>query len=371
MKNKFFNPDFSNVRTTVDNNTFSLLKNTEENQKIAQLVEDAKPLYQMSIEIDDQNHEVITLYKHSDPAQVARDFCNLHGLEDDQFAFLVNEIQRLLDKPAEKEEDSRSFSSKQFDGKGSKTNKSDLNESKINKYSETIEKMRKVAHREQDSNVFNKLYKDALVRRQYRKPVTREEYKEPPKEIAVKSGVPLNYGERLYYRGLKQNEKRDEEVEKQREEVNGLEHENCTFKPQITNIELDYQPRGDIKYRTLNYKEYKDKLISKAKDKHKIDEPEYAFQPTISAASKALAEKRPQVNTFYKLFRDNDIRRKNLQNLQEKDFEQYDFKPKSLSSTNYKPQQSFFQRIQNFVSIRAKRLEWHFKKGANYSGRSK
>ena len=108
----------------------------------------------------------------------------------------------------------------------------------------------------------------------------------------------LNYGERLYHKGLKLQEKTNTKIEKIKNDNENKYKKNCTFKPKINNIsynaltkrynnKLSYNDEDNI----INYKEYVNNKIEYLKEKHEI-EKDYSFTPKINKRSITMDKNR-------------------------------------------------------------------------------
>ena len=108
----------------------------------------------------------------------------------------------------------------------------------------------------------------------------------------------LNYGERLYHKGLKINERTNNKIEKLKNDNEKKNKTICTFKPKINNIsynaltnrynnKLSYNDEDNI----INYKEYINNKIEYLKEKHEI-EKDYSFTPKINKRSITLDKNR-------------------------------------------------------------------------------
>ena len=108
----------------------------------------------------------------------------------------------------------------------------------------------------------------------------------------------LNYGERLYHKGLKINERTNNKIEKLKNDNEKKHKTICTFKPKINNIsynaltnrynnKLSYNDEDNI----INYKEYVNNKIEYLKEKHEI-EKDYSFTPKINKRSITMDKNR-------------------------------------------------------------------------------
>ncbi len=150
----------------------------------------------------------------------------------------------------------------------------------------------------------------------------------------------LNYGERLYHKGLKLKEKTNDRIEKLRTEKDTKNKNIYTFKPKINNIsytaltnrynnKLSYNDEDNI----LNYKEYLENKIEYLKEKYE-NKNEYNFTPRINKKSIKIDRnknlnsnfKSPRYEKLYSNYKKKEL---NLNNLSNKIYDKNKlFKPK-------------------------------------------
>ena len=108
----------------------------------------------------------------------------------------------------------------------------------------------------------------------------------------------LNYGERLYHKGLKLQEKTNTKIEKIKNDNENKHKKNCTFKPKINNIsynaltkrynnKLSYNDEDNI----INYKEYVNNKLEDLKEKYQ-NENDCSFTPRINKRSITMDKNR-------------------------------------------------------------------------------
>ena len=134
----------------------------------------------------------------------------------------------------------------------------------------------------------------------------------------------LNYGERLYHKGLKLQEKTNEKLEKIKDDREKENKKNCTFKPKINQIpyqamtnrynnKLTYNDEDNIIY----YKDYKDSKLDILREKYQKIE-NYSFAPKINNRSTIIDRKknqRPQTPRFEQLYNNYKKQQLDIQNL--------------------------------------------------------
>ena len=134
----------------------------------------------------------------------------------------------------------------------------------------------------------------------------------------------LNYGERLYHKGLKLQEKTNEKLEKIKADRERENKKNCTFKPKINQIpfqamtnrynnKLSYNDEDNIIY----YKDYKDSKLDILREKYQKIE-NYSFAPKINNRSTIIDKKknqRPQTPRFEQLYNNYKKQQLDIQNL--------------------------------------------------------
>ena len=150
----------------------------------------------------------------------------------------------------------------------------------------------------------------------------------------------LNYGERLYHKGLKLKEKTNDRIEQLRTEKDSKNKNIYTFKPKINNIsytaltnrynnKLSYNDEDNI----LNYKEYLENKIEYLKEKYE-NKNEYNFTPRINKKSIRI-DRNKNLNSnfksprYEKLYSNCKKKELNLNNLSNKIYDKNKlFKPK-------------------------------------------
>jgi hypothetical protein len=113
----------------------------------------------------------------------------------------------------------------------------------------------------------------------------------------------LNYGERLYHKGLKLQEKTNEKINMLKSKIEKENNRNNTFHPKINKISYDaiskrlvnknsYNNEDNI----MNYKEYKEQKMNGLKQKYNKDE-EFSFTPSINKRSLTMDKQRQKPKT--------------------------------------------------------------------------
>ena len=137
----------------------------------------------------------------------------------------------------------------------------------------------------------------------------------------------LNFGERLYHKGIKLKEKSQEKIDKIKNNIENERMENCTFHPKINkssshlilnrlNNKLSHNNDDNI----LNYKNYVENKIEYLKEKHK-DENDCTFSPNINKKSKVMdnmINNQLEIDRFEKLYSNYKKQQLNIQNLTNK-----------------------------------------------------
>jgi len=143
----------------------------------------------------------------------------------------VNNVSKSSKVEATKPVDIKQFSFQLFLEKSSNPEMKKPNKSDINKVS-----------------IFDKLYQEAKLRKMNKNQTTNNDNtqvniynNDVPKKTGYNSQDKelLNYGERLYIKGMKIRENSSKRIEKIKMEKEHLEKETCTFKPKL--LEHDYE----------------------------------------------------------------------------------------------------------------------------------
>jgi len=151
----------------------------------------------------------------------------------------------------------------------------------------------------------------------------------------------LNYGERLYHKGLKLKERTDEKIQKIKQDKEKNDKKNCTFKPKVNNIsyaaltnrynnKLSYNDEDNI----INYKDYVNNKIEYLKEKYDKNQVDFPFVPKINKRSITMDKNNighinqigPRYEQLYRNYKKKELDIHNLSN------KRYDknvlFKPK-------------------------------------------
>ena len=137
------------------------------------------------------------------------------------------------------------------------------------------------------------------------------------------SSTLLNFGERLYLKGIKLKEKSKEKIDKLKDELQNEEKLNCTFQPKINNnllystSNINNKKLSNNNDNIINYKEYIDNKIEYLKGKYK-DNKEYSFIPEINKKSKLMdniLNSQTDTDRFEKLYSNYKKQKLNLENL--------------------------------------------------------
>ncbi len=137
------------------------------------------------------------------------------------------------------------------------------------------------------------------------------------------SSTLLNFGERLYLKGIKLKEKSKEKLDKLKDELENEEKLNCTFQPKINNnllysiSNINKKKLSHNDDNIINYKEYIDNKIEYLKGKYK-DNQENTFVPEINKKSKLmdnLLNSQSDTDRFEKLYSNYKKQKLNIENL--------------------------------------------------------
>ena len=139
----------------------------------------------------------------------------------------------------------------------------------------------------------------------------------------------LNYGERLYHKGLKLKEKTDEKIQKIKQDKEKNDKKNCTFKPKVNNIsyaaltnrynnKLSYNDEDNI----INYKDYVNNKIEFLKEKYEKNQVDYPFVPKINKRSITMDKNNighikeigPRYEQLYRNYKKKELDIHNLSN---------------------------------------------------------
>lgn len=133
----------------------------------------------------------------------------------------------------------------------------------------------------------------------------------------------LNYGERLYHKGLKLQEKKEQKLAQLKSKIEEENRKNNTFRPKINRIsynalskrytnKLTYNDEDNIVY----YKEYKAQKLSELKQKHAKDEA-YSFAPSLNKRSLTMEKLRQKPSTprYEQLYQNYRKQKLNIEDL--------------------------------------------------------
>ena len=139
----------------------------------------------------------------------------------------------------------------------------------------------------------------------------------------------LNYGERLYNKGLKLQEKTNEKIQKIKNEKEKNEKKNFTFKPKLNNISYTFltkishnKLKNNNEENIKNYKNYINNKIESLKEKYDKKEEKYSFNPKINKRSKTIDKNNsykikkiiPRYETLYDNYKKKELDIHNLSN---------------------------------------------------------
>ena len=139
----------------------------------------------------------------------------------------------------------------------------------------------------------------------------------------------LNYGERLYHKGLKLKERTDEKIQKIKQDKEKNDKKNCTFKPKVNNIsyaaltnrynnKLSYNDEDNI----INYKDYVNNKIEYLKEKYDKNQVDFPFVPKINKRSITMDKNNighinqigPRYEQLYRNYKKKELDIHNLSN---------------------------------------------------------
>ena len=153
--------------------------------------------------------------------------------------------------------------------------------------------------------------------------------KNRPLTTTNKENYMLNYGERLYHKGLKLKEKTNEKIQKIKNDRDKNLKKNCTFKPKVNNIsyaaltnrynnKLSYNDEDNI----INYKDYRNNKLEYLKEKYEKTQDFYSFAPKINKRSVTIDKNnigqlnkfQPRYEQLYKNYKKKELDIHNLSN---------------------------------------------------------
>ena len=149
--------------------------------------------------------------------------------------------------------------------------------------------------------------------------------------------VTLNYGERLYHKEQKLQEKKQQKISQLRSKIEEENKKNNTFRPKINRIsynalskrysnKLSYNDEDNIVY----YKDYREQKLSELKQKIAKDE-EYSFTPTLNKRSLTMEKYRQKPSTprYEQLYHNYKKQKLNIEDLANQIYDKKTlFKPK-------------------------------------------
>ena len=153
---------------------------------------------------------------------------------------------------------------------------------------------------------------------------------------AEMEGEILNFGERLYHKGLKLQEKKEEKIRKIKEEKDEYERKNYSYKPKVNkmsykamskrfNNKTAYNDEDNI----IFYRDYLNNKLDELKQKYPKEEQNYSFTPKINKKSISMQKKRRnQTPRYEQLYQNYKTKKFNLENLDKKIYDKDSmFKP--------------------------------------------
>jgi hypothetical protein len=161
----------------------------------------------------------------------------------------------------------------------------------------------------------------------------------------------INFGERLYHKGIKLKEETEKKLEHYRREKENFDSEKYTHKPDVNELSIDQLKRrneNNMVYNKdeyiLNYQQYLKDKLNKLREKHDKKE-KFTFSPEINIRSTKMEEEK--MNTKLKSSSLSPERRKRPDELYElskiKELKLNQLSNQYYSSFNYKPEINQYQ----------------------------
>lgn len=170
------------------------------------------------------------------------------------------------------------------------------------------------------------------------------------KNTRYRNGEVINYGERLYQKGLKLKEETMKKIENIKRERDNSNSNIYTFKPVINEAPRELMRKRSENIlsihnedRILRYNNYLEEKFEKLKSKHQRSDPNYSFVPIINKNSAKIADEKFQAKVLARVSSSAspDFHRLRIEDLYElakvKEFRIQELGKQIYSAYNYQP----------------------------------
>lgn len=327
----------------------------------------------LDVEYGNNEHKSLMIYPDSVPEKIAFYFCKENNLNYNSLQTLTNEIKNIQESSA------RYYSSRVSKGITDKNLNSKSKANNINNNSNKISSINAInvqqdQIKKSNSNNSINYQKQIFKKKTFDYGITKLSKEQTPSNNTVatdnnnsrikKSKTNnkstqhdndnnnstendlgeeslINFGERLYQKGIKMKEHTSINLNKKKVTLQQKEIENNSFKPSINQIPYSILYKRTSSYKAcndptiiLNYRTLKESKIEKLKNKIKEDNnkdsnDEYSFKPKINKRSIQIAKTQPNQKRYDKLYNDKNKKQINLLKLDRKIYDKNSmFKPK-------------------------------------------
>ena len=189
-----------------------------------------------------------------------------------------------------------------------------------------------------------------------------------PKKTSRPSSNIVNYGERLYRKGMKLQEKTQRKINQKKKEIEKQNKEKYSFRPRINPVSFSVLYKRMTTHSAcndedniINYQTIKNKQIDELKSKHSSQSKEkYSFRPKINKNSLLIDKEKTYASStistrYNKLYNDNKKIKSHIDTLSKQFYDKnHLFKPKINTNFESTLSQMDFEQRQRYYKSKSK-----------------
>lgn len=264
----------------------------------------------LTVDLGNGVQDNIVIHEHDEANALASKFCKLHGLNAEYQKTLAQQIEEQIERLLGEQRDideSLNFMEEWHKALDVQLNRKQKNIPSINPLSRQIAENLRA-----QGSVYEKLHKDAL-----RKQAVKVSQQEVLKDQNVSGpSSSTNYGQKLYYKGLKLKELSEKKREQMQKELQTREEQDITFQPQINPNSHSFIRRSSkaIEESFITIEKEKQERLEKMRAEIMNEQQQACtFKPKLNLNSLKLLENREKPeDKFEALYKEAEVRRGRL-----------------------------------------------------------
>ena len=321
---------------------------------------DMKKVTTLSIECGNKDLKKLTISidDNLDAGRIAYDFCKKNNLDYESMAMLTNKIKTIQSEFINSlnyhnnNRNSNRDNSKKFTHNNFRT--SNENGALSNKdYS-------KILNDKISKNSFTKISANTTINNN----LTETNFQ--IRKTSRPSSNKVNYGERLYHKGLKLKEKTKKELAQKKNELENKNKTTYSFRPKINPISFSVLYKRMTTHTActdetniINYQTFRNEKLDELNKKYSSKNQDFTFKPKINKNSLKIAQERAAgtmncSSRYNKLYNDTKRIKTHIDSLSKQFYDNNLFKPKINTHYSFPYQNIPFEERQNVYQSKSK-----------------